>query len=171
MVENMKRIIRIIGLTIVVFIAFHIVLTIYLGRIDYGGTLDTKYQRNDSTKTISTNYFKIETPKNWYHVFHGYGEEGTPFGLFLTPKGKMEYDYGYFPPSFEIDSIFTFSAQTITANRFEVRIAINNKNETGIFIDQQNEMKWPLSFFMSEACTKNLNKIVEGIREMDFKKN
>jgi hypothetical protein len=157
-----------IGLIIIAFIVLHIGLTILFGGVDYKGTLSTQYQRQDNSKTIITNHFSIETPKNWFHVFHGYGEEGGPFGFFFTSNGRVEYEYGIFSNEFTLDSIDVFSVETFVVNRFEVRVAHDDQDRTGIFIYKQHEMKYPFSFYMSTACTENLEEIISGIEEMKF---
>ena len=157
-------------LLLLIFLAIHISLVLIFGGIDYKGTLSTKYEAKGNLQKITTQQFEIVLPKGWFHLFGGYGIEGEAFGRFLTKSGKLEYEYGIFSNPFEVDSIFVFSRDSIVANRFTVYIGKNENNETGIYIPRQNEMEFPFSFFMSSFCTKHLNEIVEGIKQMEFKK-
>ena len=49
-------------------------------------------------------------------------------------------------------------------------IEYNEDNETGIHIPWQKEMEWTFSFFMSKYYTKNMDKIIDGIKQIEFKK-
>ena len=165
----MKKYLKWVILITLIILGVHIVLNFIFGSIDYKGTLSTKYIKNDSTQTIITKHFEIETPKNWIHIFQGYGSEATAGGMFLTKSGMIEYEYGPFSNPFEIDSIFVFSRDSLIAGRFVVYIGRNENNETGIYIPRQHEMELPFSFYMSKACTDNLNDILAGIKSMKFK--
>lgn len=142
----------------------------FFGGIDYKGTFSTKYESKGNAKKIITQHFEIVLPKRWFHLFRGYGEEGEAIGTFLTKSGKLEYEYGIFSNPFEIDSIFVFSRDSIIANRFIVYIGKNENNESGIYIPRQHEMEFPFSIFMSSFCSNHLNEIVEGIKQMEFRK-
>lgn len=162
-----KKIIWILSIALTIYLAPKL---IFISGVDYGETFSTNYSRNDSNKIISTSHFQIVTPKNWIHIFHCYGEEGEAVGSFITGTGLIRYEYGMFSNPFEIDSIFVFSNDTLTANRFWINIGYNDEGETGIHIPRQEEMEWPFSFFMSKSCTDNVDEIINGIRQMEFKK-
>jgi len=161
---------RLIWFLIIAFVVYLTPKLLFISGLDYSETLSTDYIRHETTKTISTSHFKIETPKSWIHIFHCYGEEGEAVGSFITKSGLIRYEYGMFSNPFEVDSIFVFSRDSITANRFKVYLGFNNDNETGIYIPRQHEMEWPFSFFMSESCTDNKAELIKGIKRMEFKK-
>jgi hypothetical protein len=167
---DMKRFLKWFAIIFLLLFTSYTGLTIFFGDIDYGETFSTKYVKTGAKKTISTSHFEIETPKNWIHIFHGYGEEGEAIGTFLTRNGKLKYEYGLFSNPFEIDSIFVFSRDSLNANRFKVYIGHDNSKESSIYIPQQYEMEWSFSIFMSQACTDNLGDIIQGIKQMRFKK-
>ena len=156
---------------LLLFIFFiHIGFVFYFGGIDYKGTFSTKYESKGNAKKITTQHFAIVLPKGWFHLFRGYGCEGEAIGAFLTKSGKLEYEYGIFSNPFEVDSIFVFTRDSLMANRFIVYIGKNENNESGIYIPRQCEMEFPFSIFMSSFCSKNMNEIIEGIRQMEFRK-
>jgi hypothetical protein len=138
-------------------------------RIDIRETLKTKYHKHNNAHLIDTKHFNILTPKNWMHISNGYGEEGEAIGSFLTPNGRLNYEYGMFANPFDVDSIFVYSADSLKAGNYVIRIARNNKNETGITFFNKNTMVWPFSFFMSKPCTKNLSQLISAIEYMTFK--
>ena len=165
--KTRKKIIWFLGIALAIYLAPKL---IFISGVDYGETFSTKYLRNDSTKIISTSHFQIVTPKDWIHIFHCYGDEGEAVGSFVTRNGLIRYEYGMFSNPFEIDSIFVFVNDTMTANRFWINIGYNEDNETGIHIPRQNEMEWPFSIFMSKACSKNKSQLIYGIKQIEFKK-
>ena len=55
-------------------------------------------------------------------------------------------------------------------NRFIIYVGKNDNNESGVCIPRQHEMEYSFSIFMSQACSDNLSDIVEGIKQMRFKK-
>lgn len=166
----MKRvIIWIISILILLFL-IHISLKGIFWNIDYIKTFQTKYTNLDSTKLITTKDFRIETPKNWWHIFNCIGEEGESVGSFITPNGVMEYEYGIFSNSFEVDSIFVFQRDSIIINRFLIYVAKNEQGETAIHIPVQNEMTFGFSFFMSKACSENIDELIVAIKNIEFKK-
>ncbi len=166
----MKRILKWIILIIAFFIIAHFTIDIYFQGINYKETIKTKYHTEGNYQIIETSHFKIMTPKNWIHVFQGYGEEANACGVFLTGKGKIEYDYGFFTDSFEVDSIFVFNQDSMTLNRFMIFIGENENNEIGIHIPRQHEMEFSFSFFMSKACKENFKELTTGIKSLEFKK-
>ncbi len=161
---------KLIWILIIAFVAFFAPKYIFISGFDYSETFSTDYIQHDSTKTISTKHFKIETPKSWIHIFHCYGEEGEAVGSFITKSGLIRYEYGLFSNPLEIDSIFVFSSDTLTANRFWVKIGYNEEKETGFHIPRQEEMEWPFSLYMSKPCSENREEIINGIKHMEFKK-
>ncbi|MCK4664879.1 MAG: hypothetical protein KAT68_18555 [Bacteroidales bacterium] len=122
----MKILLKWIAIILILCLVVHIGLFLIFGGIDYSETFLTKYIRNDSTKTISTSHFMIETPKNWIHIFHGYGEEGEAMGTFLTKSGKARYEYGIFSNPFLVNSIDVFTSDSLRANSFKIYIAMND---------------------------------------------
>jgi len=167
----MKKWIKwIIALTLIA-VSAHIILYLIWGPIDYTGTLSTQYKQSDTCQTIITKHFEIETPKDWIHIFHGYGIEGEAWGSFLTKSGNLEYEYGMFSNPFRMDSVFTFSRDSLDVDRFTIYIGENeNGNEIGIYIPRQHEMEWPFSFSMNKACSENLDAIISGVKNMRFKR-
>ncbi|TKG88267.1 hypothetical protein EYV94_27415 [Puteibacter caeruleilacunae] len=166
----MKRLIKWILITAVFVLTTHIGLQFYFGRIDYKETLRTEYHPIDSVQIIETNHFKIMTPKNWIHIFQGYGAELDAAGCFITGNGRIHYEYGMFSNEFTFDSIFVFQQDSLTLNRFTIFIGKNESNEYGIHIPRQHEMQFPFSFYMSEACRVNFTELSNSIRNLEFKK-
>jgi hypothetical protein len=160
----------IIWIFVILLFLYIIPKIIFLGSFNFSETFSTRYSFHDSTTTIETSYFQIETPKGWIHIFNGYGDEGDAVGSFYTKDGLLKYEYGIFSNSFLVDSIFVFSRDSLIVNRFKVYVAKNDKNETGIYIPQQHEMDVSFSFFMSDACTKNYEAIIKCIESIEFKK-
>lgn len=167
----MKKIFKFIILPIIVLLMIYSVLYFYLGGINYKETINTKYYFKDNNHIIETSHFKIQTPKNWIHVFIGYGYEADAEGVFITKNGIIRYEYGYLSNTFRVDSVFVFYGDSLTANKYQIYFGFNeNKSEMGIHIPCQNNMEWPFSFYMSEACLKNKEDIIKGIKTMEFKK-
>lgn len=167
----MKKITKYLLLSLFIIVSIHFLLSFYIGGINYKETLKTKYHLLDNKQIIETSHFKIETPKNWIHIFNGYGEEADASGVFITRNGLVSYEYGMFSNSFRIDSIFFFSRDSLIANRFHIYLGYNKtKTEAGIYIPLQHEMEWSFSFFMSKACFKNKDELIKGIQKMEFKK-
>ncbi len=154
-------------LTIILLLIFILGITLFT-RIDIAETFETNYIKKSDSHLIVTKDFKIQTPKSWIHISQGYGEEGESIGLFLTPNGKLNYEYGMFANTFGVDSIFVISIDSLRAGKYVIRIARNEKNETGITFFNEDTMKWPFSFFMSKSCTKNLTQLVSGVEQMTF---
>ena len=157
-------------ISLLILFLLHIGLVFFFGGVNYKGTFLTKYEDKGDFKKITTQHFEIVLPKGWFHVFGGYGFEGDAFGTFLNKSGRFEYEYGIFANPFNIDSIFVFSRDSVIANRFTIYIGKNDNNESGIYIPRQHEMELPFSVFMSQGCTNNMNTIIEGIKQMEFKK-
>ena len=166
----MKRYQKLIFILLTLLFVFYVLPELIFGGIDYSETFATKYESNGNTKTIITSHFEIETPKNWIHVFHGYGNEGDAGGCFFTGSGIINYEYGFFANPFEVDSISVFQQDSMTLSRFTVFIGKNEINESGIHIPKQHEMELPSSFYMSKSCTENFVELTNGIRNMEFKK-
>lgn len=165
----MRKIIKWIMSIIIVIFVIHVIFIILFGRVSYKETIATKYSKSDTCQIISTKHFEIVTPPDWIHIFHCYGEEGEAVGSFLTKHGKVRYEYGIFSNPFEVDSIYVFSRDSFIANRFTIYIGRDETTETGIHIPPQHEMEWPFSFFMNQACTDNLDELIQGIKQMKFK--
>ena len=166
----MKRAIRWTILTVALFIIAHFIIDYYFKGIDYRETFRTKYHTTDSVQIIETSHFKILTPKDWIHIFQGYGHEGDAGGCFITEHGIINYEYGIFANPFEMDSILVFKQDSMTLNRFTIFIGKNEINESGIHIPRQHEMEFPFSFYMSKSCTENFEKLTNGVKNMEFKK-
>jgi hypothetical protein len=154
----------------VILLVIHIVIYIFFGNINYIGTIKTKYEKTDSGHKIITQQFEIETPKDWFHVFGGYGIEAESYGYFLTKNGILNYEYGLFATNLWIDSITVFSIDSIQVGRFIVFIEKDTTNQCGIHIPIQYEMEMPFTFFMGKACTDNFDNIIKSINTMKFKK-
>jgi hypothetical protein len=155
---------------VIFLIGFAFVLFKY-GSIDLKRTISTKYYiiKDTNEQIIETEFFKIRTPQNWFHIFGGNGNEGDPFGNFQTKMGVIFYEYGPFAPSYdEDDDIYNYKIEKRKVNRFKINIARNNKGETGICIPRQNEMKTSLTFYMIESVTKNFDELMSGIEEIEF---
>lgn len=115
-------------------------------------------------------HMEMETPKNWIHIFHGYGEEGEAIGSFIFPNGRLKYDYGIFANPLQKDSDFIFRRDSLIANRFKIFIGYDENNKLiGIHIPKQDEMEWPLSFYTS-TNNNNFQDIINAIKRMKFKK-
>ncbi|MCC5916865.1 MAG: hypothetical protein JJU02_06000 [Cryomorphaceae bacterium] len=158
--------------------AILILLLLFIGlkvilEVDYEETIKTKYSKTDNRniQIIETDFFKIKTPKNWIHISSGFGIEGDPYGYFWTKEGRIHYEYGFFGPSYKIDNeIYKYGVEKRKIGRFEVNIATNNKNETGIAILPQLEMNRTMTFYMDESVTANLDALLEALEEIEFKK-
>lgn len=138
--------------------------------IHYSGTFSTKYIKKGATQTIITKQFEIETPGNWWHIFHGYGIEGEAYGYFVAPSGEMvDYEYGTFANSFSLDLISICERDLMTVGRFEVYISKTCDGKTGIYIPSQHEMELPLSLFIQDGNDETLSTILAGIEGMKFK--
>ena len=146
-------------------------LIFFSNEINLKGTLSTEYiKTNDpNSQIIETDFFEIETPKNWIHIFGGYGMEGEPYGRFMTGKGMIYYEYGFFAPDYNEDcDIYHYKVDKKQIGRFQVNVARNNENETGIAIPRQNEMNRMLTFYMSESVTNNYQDLKRGIETLKF---
>lgn len=163
----MRRGIKWIIIIVALFIIAHFSIDYYFQGIDYKETFRTKYHTTENVQIIETSHFKIMTPKNWIHIFHGYGFEGGAGGCFITRHGLIEYEYAIFANPFEVDSLYVFQQDSMTLNRFIIFIG---KNEIGIYIPRQHEMEFPFSFFMSKACKENFEDLTVGIKNLEFKK-
>ena len=146
----MKKYIKWSILLLLILFLIHIGFVFLFGGIEYKGTFLTKYEKRNKLQNIITQHFEIVTPKNWIHIFRGYGEA---IAAFLTKSGKLEYEYGIFSNPFNIDSIFVFSRDSIITNRFIIYVGKNDNNESGICIPRQHEMEYPFSILMSQACS------------------
>jgi len=166
----MKRSIKWIILILALFIIAHFFVFFYFQGINYKETFSTKYHSLDNSQIIETSHFKILTPKNWIHIFRGYGNEGGAGGCFITGNGIINYEYGLFANPFKVDSIFVFQQDTMIINRFTIFIGKNEINEYGIHIPRQYEMEFPFSFYMSKSNTNNFENLSNGIKNMEFKK-
>ena len=165
----MKRTTKWIIIIIALFVIAHFGIDYYFHGIDYKETFRTKYHTTDSGQIIETSHFKIPTPKNWIHIFQGYGHEGDAGGCFITGHGIINYEYGIFANPFDVDSVFVFQKDSMTLNRFLIFIGKNEIDEYGIHIPRQHEMQLPFSFFMSKSCQENFGELTTGIKNMEFK--
>lgn len=155
----------------VLLLGFFIKLFRY-GSIDFDETLNTKYYNieNSDYQNIETSYFDMKTPKSWIHIFNGYGNEANAVGLFETRWDIVDYEYSDWAPNYGNKPLeLGFKIKHETIGRFKVCIVVNKKNETGIYINKQNEMKYPFSFYMSQSVTKNYKDIVDAIKDLNFK--
>jgi len=168
--EFKKKLIKWLIAIIAFFMIAHFIIDFYFQGIDYKETFRTQYHTTDSNQIIETSHFKILTPKNWIHIFHGYGYEANACGCFITGQGRIEYDYGFLTDSFEVDSISVFKQDSMTLNRFKIFIGENENDEIGIHIPRQHEMEFSFSFFMSKACKDNFEELTTGIKSLEFKK-
>ena len=165
----MKKVVKWILIIIAILVVAHFAIDFILNGISYKETLKIKYHKTDKNQIIETPQFKIETPKKWIHISHGFGIEGGVHGCFLTGNGNVDYEYTFFANDFKIDSIFVFTRDSLQAGRFKIFWGTNEKNETGIYIPLQHEMELPFSFYMSQGCTENMADLKNAIRTMEFK--
>ncbi len=160
-----------LGIVLIGLLLF-IILLFFYGGFNVKGTINTRYHaiENSSDRIIETNNFSIRTLKYWVHIFGGYGNEGDPWGAFQTPNGIIHYEYGNWGPDYsEDDSVYEYIVEKKLVNRFQINIARNNKNETGICIPVQNEMKRNFTFYMDNSVTDNYEALIEGVKEIEFK--
>ncbi len=166
-----KRIKYVLLIGVIGFLVY-ISLSFIYGGFHITGTLSTEYHNieNSSDKIIETNNFSLRTPKYWIHIFGGFGTEGEPYGAFQTPNGIIHYEYSHWAPSYvEDDDIYNYKVEKKSINRFQINIARNDKNETGICIPMQNQMKSSLTFYLDKSVTENYNNLLKGIAEIKFK--
>ncbi|MEP2447111.1 MAG: hypothetical protein ABJI69_07780 [Balneola sp.] len=133
----------------------------FLFGFDQKGTFSTKYESipDSNSQIIETDYFLIHTPDNWIHILHGHGDEGDPYGIFITGKGIISYEYGLFGPLYEKDDqIYEYEVEKEFFGRFTVNIATNQKNETGIAIPAQFEMSRHMTFYLGKSVSKNYDE-------------
>ena len=166
----MKKTIKWIIIVFAFFLIAHFIIDYIFQGINYKETIQTKYHSANKNQLIETNHFKILTPKNWIHVFQGYGYEGNASGCFITRQGIIDYDYGFFSNSYEVDSILVFQQDSMTLNRFTIYIGKNENNEIGIHIPRQHEMEFSFDFLMSKVCKENFEELTIGIKNLEFKK-
>lgn len=174
MKTSRKRILLIIGAFVSLIVITIVYFTYITGELNIKGTILTEYHDTDNPEehTIETQYFKITTPNNWIHIFSGHGEEGDPYGLFLTGTGAILYEYGMWAPDYSEDNdIYGYVVSNRKVGRFKLNIAKNDKNEIGIAIPPQHEMKTHMTFYMDEAVTNNFEELIEGIKLLEFKDN
>jgi hypothetical protein len=142
------------------------------GPIDIEGTLKTEYHQvnNSSSKLIETDFLTLRAPSDWIHIFGGYGEEGDPFGSFQTRNGVISYEYGFYAPDYSEDSdAYRYKVKKTMAGKYQINIATNEKNEMGISIPMQYDMKNPLTFYMDDAVTDNFQTLIKVIEEIEYK--
>jgi len=169
--KKLIKYILFIGLLIV--IGYFFILFQY-GSIDIRSSLRTNYHpiENSTDQIIETDFFELRAPKNWTHLFGGYGDEGDSYGNFQTRKGVIHYEYGNCGPDYsEDDDIYEYIVEQKTINRFQINIARNKKGEIGICIPKQNEMKTSLTFYMDKSVANNFENIIRGIKELKFKQD
>jgi len=141
-------------------------------RIDLLGTLGTKYYKikQSQDQMIVTDFFRLRTPNSWWHLDSGVGVEGHPYGSFFTPQGSISYEYGDFAPLYlENDSLNQYQVQRHQIDRFDVFVARNQNGEVGITIPAQHEMRYHLTFDFGLAVAENLDLLLAGIKDLEFK--
>ncbi|WP_117879834.1 hypothetical protein [Aureibaculum luteum] len=169
---KIKKGLKYVFLLGIIGLLFYVSLSFIYGGFDLRGTINTKYHNieNSTDKIIETNNFSLRAPKYWVHIFGGFGTEGDPYGTFQTPNGIIYYEYGYWAPSYEENNeIYNYTVEKQIINRFQINIARNDKNEVGICIPMQNEMKSSLTFYMDKSVTDNYDDLIAGIKEIKFK--
>jgi hypothetical protein len=80
--------------------------TLLFRAIDFESTfIKTEYVNIEGTdkKIISTPYFDIETPRDWYFIDKGFGMDSF-IGTFWTGTNFLSYDYGEY--GCEYDSLY-----------------------------------------------------------------
>lgn len=162
-----------IVLGVLVTLVFFVFLALVFG-FDPKGTFSTQYESipGSEIQIIETDYFLIQTPENWIHVFQGHGTEGDPYGLFLTGKGIISYEYGWFGPIYETDShAYEYTVEKELFGRFAVNIAKNNEGDIGIAIPTQHEMSRDMTFYLDKSVSNNYEELVFAIEHLKFKTN
>jgi len=163
-----KKIIVVLG----VVVALIFLVVVFLFGFDPKGTFTTQYESipNSNIQIIETDYFLIQTPKNWIHILHGHGYEGDPYGFFFTGKGIVSYEYGWFGPTYdEDDLIYNYKVDKEFFGRFSVNIARNNSGETGIAIPAQYEMSRNMTFYLDKSVSNNYEELLYAIENLKFK--
>ncbi|WP_299438273.1 hypothetical protein [uncultured Aquimarina sp.] len=167
-----RKWIKYISLVGLLILLGYIFILFQYGSIDIQGTINTEYHKieNSSDRIIETDFFKLRAPSNWIHIYGGYGIEGHSYGVFQTNKGVIHYEYGPFTPLYDNDNeIYEYKVEKKNINRFRINIAKNKQGEIGICIPFQNEMRNSLTLYMSKSVSNNLDEIIKGIRELEFK--
>ena len=162
-----KRIFKYLIVLFAIWFLLYAGSVMLFGGFDIKGTFATKYNtiKESGYKIIETPHFRIKTPSTWVHIFGGYGMEANPHGGFITPKGILRYDIGMWAPTFEIDSIWTFSSKIDTIKSLVITTGIDKKHdEMGISIVNLNGGE-NLSFFMSSSVRRNYDDLLKGLSE------
>ncbi len=178
------------GVLFYAVLIFAIEVAVEIAGIDIRGTLATEYLDTDNLneQLIRTYFFEMRTPKNWIHVYGGHYQHGTPYGIFITGKGQIHYDYGIYSPSYhsenpyfkplplgegatesdsllyiEIDERFHYQFKQLRSGRFTVDCATNRKGETSISFGNEHEVVLQMAFYMDDAVTRNFDELIKAI--------
>lgn len=166
-----KKWIKYIAIIALAIMAIQLFIYIQYGSIDLKGTWATQYHNTEtpSHQIIETQYFKLKTPKNWFHIFGGYGLEGYPCGAFQTPNGVLLYEYGMFAPRYKYDIDGTsYLIEVKNIRSIQICVTRNKHGETGIYIPMQAEMKYPFAIYPSHFISHHLNEILNSIKTIQF---
>jgi len=148
----------------------HYVLTIRFGNINYSDSISTHDHSNDQNEVIiTTSWAKLITDKKWLHISY-HPTCPAHIGSLISFDGVLNYEYGIFVPSY--DSLSppgpeSYQTEMDTVNQVVYR-KITSKTEFGVFVPQQNNMKWDLLIYPSSTGHKNKEELLKMIQTATY---
>lgn len=158
---RMKKTVLIILVFGLILFVVNLMIMFFIGVVDYSQTFQTSYERTDThEQIIRTSWAELQTKSSFYHIANRPTCPGF-VGLFITRKGRLDYEYGMFAPSFEshIDRSKNYEIKEYYVNQYLIQTAENNE-EFGIYIPLQNDMKWPLIIWPSTTAKELRQEII-----------
>ena len=160
-----KRIRKIIGrllITLVALVSLNFLVYFFIGDINYSQTFGTQYERTENERITRTSWIELRTTTKLVNIEMKPDCPGI-YGIFLTPKGQLDYEYGMFGPSFEPDNYEYeyYQIQEVTVNGYFIRTA-KKEDEFGLYIPAQKTMQWSLSIYPSTTAYELRDELVKA---------
>ena len=189
MPQRRKLTIRLICVTALVGLSFHLWGLFHLGGIDYSETLATRYTNRGIDKVVVTEWAEFPRLIPMVHVV---GKPICPgqVGNFLTLKGAITYEYGMMASGY-FDRIDATTSQSTpqdstgisaliphlpseytnlkrdTINGFVVELA-ESEEGLGMFIPLQGDMEWALSIYASAAVQHYKDELLTMVTQAHY---
>ncbi len=91
------------------------------------------------------------------------------YGIFLTNKGRLDYEYGMYSPNFEPDyyEYENYQIREDSVNGYLVRTA-EKDGEFGLHIPAQKDMSWSLTIYPSSTAFELQYELVNAATTANY---
>ncbi|MER3330241.1 MAG: hypothetical protein RIF34_11725 [Candidatus Kapaibacterium sp.] len=140
---------------------------IFIGNIDYSLTFGTEYDRTGDERITRTSWTELRTTTKLVNIATKPTCPGY-VGLFITNKGRIDYEYGMFSPTLEAEyELENYQIQEDSVNGYFVRTA-QKDGEFGLHIPAQKDMNWSLTIYPSSTAFELQNELVNAATTANY---